>query len=86
MHAMRERLKLLHLVSELTSASWRLFPDFDLERWPQMGGVFGSEVAKTLLSPKVYALPMAQILQRTMVQGRNYGPVVSEGDGQLMNN
>ena len=91
MHALRERLKLLHLVSELTSSSWRLFPDFSLEGWWCRGGdrrgggggcgglarVFGSDEARSILSPKVAALPLAQILQRTMVQGRNYGPVVT---------
>ena len=79
MHALRVRLKLLHLVSELTSSSWRLFPDFSLEGWG-LGGlvrVLGSDEARSILSPKVAALPLAQILQRTMVQGRNYGPVVT---------
>ena len=84
MHALRERLKLLHLVSELTAASWRLFPDLGS---PSLGGrggagggldrVLGSDEARSVISPKVAALPMAQILQRTMVQGRNYGPVVT---------
>ena len=84
MHALRERLKLLHLVSELTSSAWRLFPDFSLEGWGGGGSgggglasVFGSNEARSILSPKVAALPLAQILQRTMVQGRNYGPVVT---------
>ena len=91
MHALRERLKLLHLVSELTSSSWRLFPDFRLEGWCGQGGdrhgggggcgglarIFGSDEARSIISPKVAALPLAQILQRTMVQGRNYGPVVT---------
>ena len=88
MHALRERLKLLHLVSELTSSSWRLFPDFSLEGWcrggDRSGGgggglarVFGSDDVRSIISPKVAALPLAQILQRTMVQGRNYGPVVT---------
>ena len=80
MHALRERLKLLHLVSELTSSSWRLFPDFSLKGWGGVGGlarVLGSDEARSVLSPKVAALPLAQILQRTMVQGRNYGPVVT---------
>ena len=82
MHALRDRLKLLHLVSELTAASWRLFPDLGSPGLGGRGGggldrVLGSDEARSVISPKVAALPMAQILQRTMVQGRNYGPVVT---------
>ena len=32
---------------------------------------------RKMLAPKVYGLPMVQALQRTMVQGRNYGPQVT---------
>ncbi len=81
MHAVRERLKVLHIASELTSSSWRLFPDFGLGAWPtHMAGLsraLSADAVRSLLSPKVAALPMAQVLQKTMVQGRNYGPVVS---------
>ncbi len=33
-HALRERLRLLHLVSHLVSNSWRLYPSFQLGTWP----------------------------------------------------
>ena len=32
---------------------------------------------RKMLAPKVYGLPMVQALQKTMVQGRNYGPQVT---------
>ena len=35
------------------------------------------DTTRKMLAPKVYGLPMVQALQKTMVQGRNYGPQVT---------
>lgn len=77
----RSRLKLLHHFSSLMYASWRLF-----NLIPNHGDMgyfdFGlssiiSGPMRPLLSPQVYTLPMVRALGKTMVQGKNFGPLVT---------
>ena len=79
---LRDRLRVLYRVSDLVKTSWRLLPtSIDVEKlWPSKDLVtltsLKKESVRLMLSPQVYNLPLVQTLQKTMVQGRNYGPQV----------
>ena len=77
---MRERLQILNLITELFASVWPLFPDFSVQDsnshhkpwWP-----LKLEDIRDLIAPRAYTLPLAQAIQKSEVQGRNYGPQVS---------
>ena len=72
------RLSLLHQFSDLLYASWKLIP-LHPRRFSQVEGISSVTCAsvRSLVSPRVYTLPLVRCLGRTMVQGRNYGPQVT---------
>ncbi|XP_076032136.1 putative E3 ubiquitin-protein ligase HERC1 [Oratosquilla oratoria] len=76
--ALQARLKLLHQFSDLLYAAWKLIP-LTAENDCGLEGVSSitSGAVRSLLSPRVYTLPLVRCLGRTMVQGRNYGPQVT---------
>ena len=72
--------------------SWRAFPDDGIIRGCRLNSNIANikpllrnenfvalqeNTIRKMLAPKVYGLPMVQAIQRTMVQGRNYGPQVT---------
>lgn len=73
---MRDRLQQLYHTSDLVSQSWRLLPESPSV--PKLKPGLASSSLRELLVPKVYNLPLVQILQRTMAMGRNYGPQVGD--------
>ncbi|KAJ8304849.1 hypothetical protein KUTeg_018432 [Tegillarca granosa] len=70
------RLKLLHHFSDLIYSSWRLLPlscnQYDIG----MMGIMDGRL-RSILSPRVYTLPMVRAVGKTMVQGKNYGPQIT---------
>lgn len=80
---LRDRLRILYRVSDLVKSSWRLLPaSVEVEKlWPSKDLVtltsMKNESLRLMLWPQVYNLPLVQTLQKTMVQGRNYGPQVN---------
>ncbi|XP_076031800.1 LOW QUALITY PROTEIN: putative E3 ubiquitin-protein ligase HERC1 [Oratosquilla oratoria] len=76
--ALQARLKLLHQFSDLLYAAWKLIPlTAENDLWPGRSESITSGAVRSLLSPRVYTLPLVRCLGRTMVQGRNYGPQVT---------
>ncbi|MPC18905.1 putative E3 ubiquitin-protein ligase HERC1 [Portunus trituberculatus] len=76
--ALCARLRLLHQFSDLLYSSWKLItltPGTECYL-DNVSAVTSGEV-RSLVSPRVYTLPLVRCLGRTMVQGRNYGPQVT---------
>lgn len=76
--ALCARLRLLHQFSDLLYSSWKLItltPGSDCFL-DNVSAVTSAEV-RSVVSPRVYTLPLVRCLGRTMVQGRNYGPQVT---------
>ncbi|XP_063888404.1 probable E3 ubiquitin-protein ligase HERC1 isoform X2 [Scylla paramamosain] len=76
--ALCARLRLLHQFSDLLYSSWKLItltPGSECYL-DNVSAVTSGEV-RSLVSPRVYTLPLVRCLGRTMVQGRNYGPQVT---------
>ena len=75
---LRKRLFTLKQVTSLVESTWRCFSysspnDASTGRGEKC---LSSDTIRQMLESRLSLLPMAQILQRTMVQGRNYGPHV----------
>ncbi|KAJ8304108.1 hypothetical protein KUTeg_017691 [Tegillarca granosa] len=75
------RLKLLHHFSDLIYSSWRLLPlscnQDELTKYDiGMMGIMDGRL-RSILSPRVYTLPMVRAVGKTMVQGKNYGPQIT---------
>ena len=75
---LRRRLFTLKQVTSLVESTWRCFSysspnDATTGRGEKC---LSSDTVRQMLESRLSLLPMAQILQRTMVQGRNYGPHV----------
>ncbi|XP_069137757.1 probable E3 ubiquitin-protein ligase HERC1 isoform X1 [Argopecten irradians] len=75
------RFKLLHHFSDLIYSSWRLLPltctQSALTRYEAgMMGIIDGRL-RPLLSPRVYTLPLVRAIGKTMVQGKNYGPLIT---------
>ncbi|XP_042891775.1 probable E3 ubiquitin-protein ligase HERC1 isoform X3 [Penaeus japonicus] len=76
--ALCSRLRLLHQFSDLLYASWKLIPlTPGLECYIENVSAVTCAAVRSLVSPRVYTLPLVRCLGRTMVQGRNYGPQVT---------
>nr|XP_053648635.1 probable E3 ubiquitin-protein ligase HERC1 isoform X2 [Cherax quadricarinatus] len=76
--ALCARLRLLHQFSDLLYSSWKLItltPGTDC--YVDNVSAVTSAAVRSLVSPRVYTLPLVRCLGRTMVQGRNYGPQVT---------
>lgn len=76
--ALCARLRLLHQFSDLLYSSWKLItltPGGECYL-DNVSAVTSGEV-RSVVSPRVYTLPLVRCLGRTMVQGRNYGPQVT---------
>ncbi|KAK7085896.1 putative E3 ubiquitin-protein ligase herc1 [Halocaridina rubra] len=76
--ALCSRLRLLHQFSDLLYASWKLIPlTPGSECYVDNLCSVTCEAVRSIVSPRVYTLPLVRCLGRTMVQGRNYGPQVT---------
>lgn len=71
------RLSLLHHFSDLLYASWKLIPLCSSKLCLETLQAVTASSIRSLVSPRVYTLPLVRSLGRTMVQGRNYGPQVT---------
>ncbi|XP_065224595.1 probable E3 ubiquitin-protein ligase HERC1 isoform X2 [Planococcus citri] len=78
--AIHARLKLLNYFSDMLHNVWRFLPlcntedcDWSNIQWYQR---LCSPILRPLYAPRVYTLPMIRCINKTMVQGRNYGPQV----------
>ena len=86
---LRKRLYILKQVSQLVESTWRSFPNRaypmsqNIQHWTHQnpttstGTSLRSDNIRQMMESKLSLLPLAQTLQRTMVQGRNYGPQVT---------
>lgn len=76
--ALCARLRLLHQFSDLLYSSWKLITLTPAtECYVDNVSAVTSATVRSLVSPRVYTLPLVRCLGRTMVQGRNYGPQVT---------
>ncbi|XP_045467504.1 probable E3 ubiquitin-protein ligase HERC1 isoform X2 [Harmonia axyridis] len=75
---LRARLKFLYNFSDMLYSCWTFMPLSDQQGEMQMPPLEGLVSAKLrpLLAPKVYTLPFVRCIGKTMVQGRNYGPLI----------
>ena len=72
------RLALLQHYNDLVSSSWRFLGlGTDIVRQNGLGKVVSNGGMRSLLTPRVYTLPLVRCLSRTMQTGRNYGPQVT---------
>ncbi|XP_044756783.1 probable E3 ubiquitin-protein ligase HERC1 [Coccinella septempunctata] len=74
----RARLKFLYNFSDKLYSCWTFMPLSDQQGEMQVPPLEGLVSAKLrpLLAPKVYTLPFVRCIGKTMVQGRNYGPLI----------
>ncbi|XP_071541149.1 LOW QUALITY PROTEIN: probable E3 ubiquitin-protein ligase HERC1 [Panulirus ornatus] len=76
--ALCARLRLLHQFSDLLYSSWKLITlTPGTECYIDNVSAVTSADVRSVVSPRVYTLPLVRCLGRTMVQGRNYGPQVT---------
>lgn len=78
---LHNRLLLLNNFSNLIYTCWRLlnlYPDQeDLGRFNSGERVVTSTTIRSILSPRVFSLPLIRAIGKTMVQGKNYGPQIT---------
>eukprot|EP00095_Tigriopus_kingsejongensis_P011157 maker-scaffold259_size234575-snap-gene-1.26 protein:Tk11157 transcript:maker-scaffold259_size234575-snap-gene-1.26-mRNA-1 annotation:"e3 ubiquitin-protein ligase herc1" len=72
-HALRDRLKVLYLASNLVAQSWKFYPSVEDRNLLEP---LARDEIRLILSQKVYTLPLVQILQKTMTSSRNLWPQV----------
>lgn len=80
MDQIRGRLAVLHHFSDLVYSSWRLLnllPKKDSNGLESgIPGLVEGQL-RSVLSPRVYTLPMVRSIGKTMVQGKNCGPQIT---------
>ncbi|KAK9884642.1 hypothetical protein WA026_007479 [Henosepilachna vigintioctopunctata] len=76
--SIQARLKFLYNFSDKLYSCWTFMPlgaQQDEMQVPPLEGLVSPKL-RTLLAPRVYTLPFVRCIGKTMVQGKNYGPLI----------